>query len=238
MLLLNNGLCALEEKNQQQGDKRVVAESMKIADTPKIENIQHPTGSSSVKNSISLPTGPYGLPAGEVSENVNIHATANVSAAFDFDLPQKVLPKGIEKDLKEAIEEELYWDQNKFGSQVGHASLYAGMFHRRRTASGELHNNYAASAAHKKLPFGTEVKVTNLQKGSDYGKTVIVKINDRGPFVKGRIIDLSIEAAKKIGLTISKGITKVKLEVVKSSAAKAGAVSANIVSTANRGVVQ
>ncbi len=69
---------------------------------------------------------------------------------------------------------------------------------------------YKLTAAHRKLPFGTYVKVTNLENG----RSVIVRINDRGPFKKNRIIDLSYEAAKRLGI-ISKGVAHVKLEVIK-----------------------
>jgi rare lipoprotein A len=78
----------------------------------------------------------------------------------------------------------------------GIASWYGKKFHGRKTASGELYNMYAITAAHKTLPLGTYVRVYNL----DNGKTVDVRINDRGPFVRGRIIDLSYEAAQRIGL--------------------------------------
>jgi len=78
----------------------------------------------------------------------------------------------------------------------GTASWYGKDFHGRKTASGEAYNMYAMTAAHKTLPLGTYVKVRNLNNG----KTVDVRINDRGPFVRGRIIDLSYEAARRIGL--------------------------------------
>ncbi len=94
--------------------------------------------------------------------------------------------------------------------EVGYASYYSTEFKGRRTASGEIFDPMKLTAAHKKLPFGTLVKVTNLENH----KSVIVRINDRGPFVKGRIIDLSYKAALKIGL-VSKGVAKVKLEVVR-----------------------
>ncbi len=93
--------------------------------------------------------------------------------------------------------------------EIGYASWYGKKFHGRPTASGEIYNMYALTAAHKKLPLGTYVKVTNLNNG----KSVVVKINDRGPFVKGRIIDLSYAAAKKIGMA-EKGVEKVKIEIV------------------------
>jgi rare lipoprotein A len=84
---------------------------------------------------------------------------------------------------------------------VGIASHYSDKFHSRRTASGEKFDMYGYTAAHRKLPFGTIVKVVNLHNN----KMVLVKINDRGPFIKGRIIDLSYRAAKHInGLGIPK----------------------------------
>ncbi|HHF53278.1 MAG TPA: septal ring lytic transglycosylase RlpA family protein [candidate division WOR-3 bacterium] len=94
--------------------------------------------------------------------------------------------------------------------EVGLASYYGRKFHGKKTASGEIFNMYKLTAAHRKLPFGTYVKVTNLENG----RSVIVRINDRGPFKKNRIIDLSYEAAKRLGI-ISKGVARVKLEVIK-----------------------
>lgn len=79
-----------------------------------------------------------------------------------------------------------------------------------KTASGERLNDNSFTAAHKTLPFGTIVKVTNVSNG----KTVNVRINDDGPHVKGRIIDLSQAAAKELGI-IKKGISQVKIEIIK-----------------------
>ena len=89
------------------------------------------------------------------------------------------------------------------------ASYYAKILHHRKTASGERFDNYAMTAAHKTLPFGTEVKVTNLNNG----KSVTVRINDRGPFVNGRIIDLSRAAFSQIA-DLNKGVAKVEIRVV------------------------
>ena len=91
--------------------------------------------------------------------------------------------------------------------QFGTASWYGPGFHGHETASGETFNQHALTAAHRTLPLGTEAKVTNLATG----QSVIVKINDRGPYVKGRHLDLSRAAAKRIGL-IKRGIAKVKIE--------------------------
>lgn len=91
------------------------------------------------------------------------------------------------------------------------ASYYADKFHGRKTSNGEIFNMYALTAAHKTLPFNTKVKVTNLTNG----KSVIVRINDRGPFVKGREIDLSKAAASKLDM-IKSGTAKVKLTIITS----------------------
>jgi rare lipoprotein A len=91
----------------------------------------------------------------------------------------------------------------------GIASYYAHDFHGKKTSSGETYNMNAFTAAHRTLPFGTKIRVTNLENH----KTVIVKVNDRGPFKEGRIIDLSLGAAKKIDLVLS-GTARVRLEVL------------------------
>ena len=94
----------------------------------------------------------------------------------------------------------------------GNASWYGPDFHGRLTASGERYNMYALTAASKTLPLNTYVRVTNLNNG----KEVIVRINDRGPFVESRIIDLSYTAARRLGV-IKNGVIPVRLEVVSSS---------------------
>jgi rare lipoprotein A len=93
--------------------------------------------------------------------------------------------------------------------QQGLASWYGGKFQGRQTASGEYFDTNEFTAAHKTLPFGTIVKVTSLENG----KSTVVRINDRGPFVPGRIIDLSRAAAAAIGLT-GKGVAKVRIQVL------------------------
>lgn len=94
-------------------------------------------------------------------------------------------------------------------TQKGIASYYHDSLHGNKTASGEVYNKRISSAAHKSLPIGTRVRVTRLSSG----KSIIVRINDRGPFVKGRIIDLSRRAARELGI-IKSGIANVKLEVL------------------------
>lgn len=94
-------------------------------------------------------------------------------------------------------------------TQEGKASYYARSFHGEETASGETFNQNERVAAHKTLPFGTRVKVTNL----DNGKQVTVRIVDRGPFKPGRIIDLSRVAAADLDL-LEDGVVRVKIETV------------------------
>ncbi|MCK0128056.1 septal ring lytic transglycosylase RlpA family protein [Erythrobacter sp. F6033] len=92
---------------------------------------------------------------------------------------------------------------------TGVASYYGRRFHGRRTANGERFNMNAMTAAHKTLPFGTKVRVTNARNG----RSVVVRINDRGPFIRGRTIDLSRGAATKIGM-IGAGHAQVKLDII------------------------
>lgn len=94
--------------------------------------------------------------------------------------------------------------------QEGVASYYANRLHGRPTASGETYDSEKLTAAHRTLPFGTKVKVTNLRND----KSVVVTINDRGPHHKNRIIDVSKAAAQKLGF-LNKGTTRVRLEEAK-----------------------
>lgn len=98
--------------------------------------------------------------------------------------------------------------------QTGTASWYGPGFHGNRTSSGEIYDQYELTAAHQTLPLGTRVAVTNLQNG----KAVEVRINDRGPFVKGRTIDLSYAAARTLGM-LGPGTVPVRIEVLGSKAA-------------------
>lgn len=92
-------------------------------------------------------------------------------------------------------------------SQTGKASWYGPGFHGRRTASGETFNQNVMTAAHRSLPFGVRVRVTNHHTG----RSVVVRINDRGPFIRGRIIDLSRASAHSLGLA---GLSNVTLTVL------------------------
>ena len=93
--------------------------------------------------------------------------------------------------------------------QYGNASWYGGKFHGRQTANGERFNKHSFTVAHKQLPFGTVIRVTNLRNGKD----VYVRVTDRGPFIKGRIVDLSLAAAEAIGFN-GRGVIRIKIEIV------------------------
>ncbi len=98
------------------------------------------------------------------------------------------------------------------GREQGLASFMSDELQGKKTANGELFNKWALAAAHKTLPFGTIVRVTNLENQ----KTVDVRINDRGPFVAGRIIDVTYEAARQLDF-IQQGLTRVEIQVIKAA---------------------
>ncbi len=93
--------------------------------------------------------------------------------------------------------------------QTGVASYYGAKHHGKRTASGEAFNQNSLTAAHRQLPFGTRVKVTNLKND----ESVVVRINDRGPHTRGRLIDVSREAAKQLGM-LSSGTARVRVQAL------------------------
>lgn len=95
--------------------------------------------------------------------------------------------------------------------EVGKASWYGKDFHGKKTANGQIYNMYGVSAAHKTLPLGTKVRVTNLENH----RTIELVVNDRGPFVHGRILDLSYGAAKKLG-TVERGVAKIRITAIGS----------------------
>jgi rare lipoprotein A len=95
-------------------------------------------------------------------------------------------------------------------TKTGLASYYADYYEGRTTANGEIFRQSKKTAAHKTIPFGTKVVVTNLKNN----KSVVVRINDRGPFVNGRIIDLTKNAAKRIGM-LNDGVANVKIRYKK-----------------------
>lgn len=99
--------------------------------------------------------------------------------------------------------------------EVGIASWYGGRHQGRLTASGEIFDENRLTAAHRKLPLETNARVTNLENG----RSVEVKVNDRGPYIRGRVIDLSARAAQELGMT-QRGLALVRIEVVGEQTAR------------------
>jgi rare lipoprotein A len=115
--------------------------------------------------------------------------------------PAKSIPGKVQKKAKAANQESKPY-------QVGMASWYGKQFHGRATASGEDFDMFELTAAHRQLPLGTYVKVTNLRNG----KSIVVRVNDRGPYVGDRVIDLSYSAARM--LSFRSGVERVRLDII------------------------
>ena len=115
---------------------------------------------------------------------------------------------GDQNSIRESLRQDRY-EQEVQSTYFGKVSYYAEEFHGRKTASGEIYDMSKYTAAHRTLPFGTICRVTNLKTN----KSVLVRINDRGPFVADRILDLSKGAAQVLD-GISQGIMEVKIEIL------------------------
>jgi rare lipoprotein A (peptidoglycan hydrolase) len=113
--------------------------------------------------------------------------------------------------------------------QVGVASWYGGEFHGNRTASGDRFNQHAMTAAHRSLPLGTPVRVTNLENG----RSVVVRVTDRGPFVHGRVIDVSQAAARSLGMVRS-GTARVRVVALGPGSGQIVPVDARLARRAHR----
>ena len=134
-------------------------------------------------------------------------ASANSFARLAVDsktvsTPQKAGNTSITGQVRKTSYSPQATQEAKF-AQSGKASYYGPGFHGRRTASGEKFDMHDMTAAHRSLPFGTKLKVTNVTNG----KTAIVRVNDRGPYSGGRVLDLSVAAAKQIG-SINSGVAQ------------------------------
>ena len=132
-----------------------------------------------------------------------IDSIKELTETVDVTVPTEQKTKTQAKDIVNKSKKSL---QTKYGS----ASFYGPGFHGRKTASGEVFNQNALTAAHRTLPFGTKLRVTCTTTG----RSTIVKVNDRGPYHGNRILDLSVGAAKAIGM-VEKGVTNVKYEILK-----------------------
>src|SRR5512140_71765 len=142
---------------------------------------------------VSVPASPppASVPAGETPSDA-AKGEAAKAAAPEIEIPPDVKPLLVE---------------------TGIASWYGPPYHNRRGSNGEVYDMHAMTAAHRTLPLGSIVRVVNIQTRD----SAIVRITDRGPFVEGRVVDLSKAAAEKIGM-LQKGTTQVRLEVLKAPA--------------------
>lgn len=157
---------------------------------------------------LSLAANSLGYEASLIENNNTIIAIKDNVSAEQLENFKQVSLSALEAEAD--LKKEIALEPKVSFSEKGTASWYGGALHGCKTASGERFNQYAYTAAHKTLPFGTIVKVTSLRTG----KSVDVKITDRGPFTRGRVIDLSMAAADSIGIKRS-GIGPVQLEVFK-----------------------
>ena len=140
-----------------------------------------------------------------MSNNYDPYAGVVVKAQAQVQVPVVTKEVTKEEPVKETkvVVIEKASEEAYTANLSGGASFYGEKWNGRRTANGEIFNTYELTAAHKSLPFGTKVKVVNKTTG----KSVVVRINDRGPFVKGRTIDLSKKAFQSIA-SINKGVLK------------------------------
>ena len=138
-------------------------------------------------------------------------STANVPSS-------KTVPKHGEESSAEAdlAEPTLPANARPVATETGLASWYGPPYHNRRGSNGEIYNMHAMTAAHRTFPLGSIVRVTNVKTGS----TALVRITDRGPFIPGRVVDLSLAAAQKVDVW-KPGIAKVKVELMQSPASPA-----------------
>lgn len=152
----------------------------------------------------STPAGRY-----SISDDIAPNAPISVEHIEDAHPQREAYSLGGNKDY--TLDNKKYHIiKNPQGfTQTGKASWYGSKFHGHRTSNGEVYDMYSMTAAHKTLPLPSFVKVTN----TDNGKTAIVRVNDRGPFHTGRIIDLSYAAAFKLGV-LKTGTANVRLEVI------------------------
>ncbi|RMH76875.1 MAG: septal ring lytic transglycosylase RlpA family protein [Calditrichaeota bacterium] len=165
------------------------------ADTPDGREFTSAIRRESASPAASSDTGATGAAAPASAKPAPVSPKVSQSTTASSLPPKPRLPAASDVFLRE---------------EYGKASYYGGKFHGRRTASGEIYDQNQLTAAHPTLPFGTVCRVTNLANG----RQVIVRINDRGPFIKGRILDLSYRAAQMLD-AIGAGVIEVRVEVLR-----------------------
>ena len=143
------------------------------------------------------------LTAATVAACAQAPVVANTPSSFDTGRHASVATKKRAPAAEDKVDKQ---NAEAAGGSYGLASFYG---HQSRTASGEKFNPHELTAAHRTLPFGTRVRVTDVSTG----RSVTVRVNDRGPFVPGRVVDISSSAAETLGIS-GRGVAKVKLDVV------------------------
>jgi rare lipoprotein A len=136
--------------------------------------------------------------------------TSSPSTKIPAPSPNKKAEAGTEADLAEP---KLPSDTKPLATETGLASWYGPPYHNRRGSNGEVYNMHAMTAAHRTYPLGSIVRVTNVKTGA----TAFVRITDRGPFISGRVVDLSLAAARKLDV-YQPGVAQVKVELMQSGA--------------------
>ncbi|GIW21469.1 MAG: hypothetical protein KatS3mg068_0476 [Candidatus Sericytochromatia bacterium] len=205
----------------------VIVKSNKIISIKKLPNNKHIEKAKEISNKLNSfwlekKLSPSNILPAVRDKNFIIKSSNNTLFSIEKEIainekksPYKITlewTNSIRKALgSNPLEQRISRNFNRTISQIGYASWYGGKFHGRKTSSGEIFNMNSFTAAHRNLPLGTQVIVTNL----DNGRSIIVKINDRGPFSEPgrRIIDLSKEAFKALSY-LGKGIIRVKIEVL------------------------
>jgi peptidoglycan lytic transglycosylase len=143
----------------------------------------------------------HARPARAASRRAVAAAALALAAACAHAPPRESAPPPPEPGRRERAEEG--------GAEVGLASFYGRRFQGRRTASGDRYDMHALTCAHPTAPFGARLRVTDLETG----RSVVVRVNDRGPYAKGRVVDLSLAAAKQLGI-VHRGVARVRVERV------------------------
>ena len=150
------------------------------------------------------------MASAETSNGLSIISPSPESYSTYVKVARGVVPATEAAELEQARALELAVAAH---DEVGVASWYGGWFEGKRTASGARFDKHKLTAAHRSLPLDTKARVTNLENG----RSVEVTVNDRGPYVKGRVLDLSAQAAKKLGMT-KRGLALVRIEVIPDDA--------------------
>ena len=164
------------------------------------------SGCGHPKAQVNVPPPP--LPA-ETTEPTASRPRANIPATKENPLPAK---PGEETEAADLSEPTVPANAKPVATETGLASWYGPPYHNRRGSNGEVYNMHAMTAAHRTYPLGSIVRVTNVKTGH----TALVRITDRGPFIPGRVLDLSLAAAQKLDVW-KPGIAEVKVELMQSA---------------------